>query len=128
MGLHGTFFIAPVAHFWFKFLYKTIPIHQKANPIRWLTLSVAIDQCLMSPNFTMAFFVTRGIIDHKKPEEIKNKIKNDTFYVWTHSVYFWGPLAFVNFYFVPLQHRVLVLNSASFAWNLYLAAKAKYNS
>lgn len=75
----------------------------------------------------MAFFVTRGIIDKKEPHEIVDKIKSDTFHVWTRSVNFWAPIAFGNFYFVPLQHRVLVLNSASFLWNLYLAAKAKYH-
>lgn len=127
MLCHGLIFIGPVAHTWFKFLYKMIPVHLKVKPLKWLLLSVAIDQCFMSPNFTMAFFVTRGIIDQKDQSQIIDKIKNDTIRVWLNSIYFWGPVALGNFYFTPIQHRVLVLNSASFIWNLYMASISKYH-
>lgn len=124
MGLHGAIWVGPVSSTWYSFLSKAIPLKPPVLPR--LVATVGIDAALMSPCFIMAFFTTRGIIDHKSKDEIVHKIKTETFHVWTLGCAYWIPVAFLNFYITPLKYRVLAMNGFSFLWNTYLVARTKY--
>lgn len=124
MGLYAAFWVAPVAHGWFKFLSAAVPLKQPILP-RLATI-VAVDQALMSPVFISAFFTTRGIIDYQSTDQITDKIQNETFDVWRAGCAFWVPVAFFNFYWVPFKYRVITANGFSFIWNTYLVARTKY--
>ena len=124
MGLHGAIWVAPVSSTWFAFLSRRIPLTPPVLPR--LIATVAIDATLMSPCFIMAFFTTRGIIDYKSKDEILHKIKSETFHVWTLGCVYWIPIAFFNFFVVPVKYRVVTMNGFSFIWNSYLVARTKY--
>jgi hypothetical protein len=74
----------------------------------------------------MAFFTTRGLIEHQGIEQIKQKIQSETFHVWRMGCAYWIPVAFLNFYVIPLKYRVIAMNGFSFLWNSYLVARTQY--
>lgn len=53
------------------------------------------------------FMITRGLIDGKTPDEIKERFRRDWLNTWFTGIHVWGPTQAINFYFVPLQLRVV---------------------
>ena len=124
MGLHGAIWVAPVSYNWYRFLSYAIPIQKPVLPR--LCATVAVDSVFMSPMFIGAFFTTRGLIDHQSSDQIAEKIRNETFHVWTMGCFYWIPISFLNFYYIPLKYRVIAMNGFSFLWNTYLVARTRY--
>ena len=125
MALYAAVWVAPVSHTWFTFLSRNIPLKPPVLPR--LLLTVALDQVIMSPLFITAFFTVRGVIDRQDSEQIVHKIKTETWPVWQIGFGYWGPIALCNFYIIPLKHRVMAINFASFLWNGYMAARTRYD-
>jgi protein Mpv17 len=101
-----------------------IPLNEKKNKLARLSASVAIDQLTAAPFAFSVFLTFRGWYDGKSVEQIRDKFRNDFVSIYAMGLKIWGPTQFVNFYFVPLDHRVMFLNLVSLVWNSYLAAAA----
>jgi protein Mpv17 len=76
----------------------------------WLGASVVLDQVLAAPLVLGMFMSVRGVVDGRSTEQIKQSFKKDFWSTYKAGWALWTPTQLVNFYFIPLQHR-LVRNS-----------------
>ncbi|CAL1532220.1 unnamed protein product [Lymnaea stagnalis] len=82
---------------------------------------MATDQIIMSPIFIATFITGMGLLRLESLEEIKAKFKRDFVTILLNNYKVWPLAQMINFYFMPLQHRVLFVNFISLGWNTYLA-------
>lgn len=82
---------------------------------------MAMDQMIFAPSFIATFFTTTGILFGKSFEDIKMKFNNQYLDTMKTNYKIWPAVQMINFYFVPLQHRVFVVNFVAIFWNTYLS-------
>ena len=125
--MYGAAWAAPWGYFWFKWLSHSIPL-SPPPVLPKLLGTIAIDQSISAPINLVAYLTTRGLIDGDSPRQIREKLSKEAFPLWSAGCIFWIPCSFVNFYLVPLKHRVTFVNLMAFFWNAYLAtAVDKYH-
>lgn len=78
------------------------------------------DQLLASPLFTLFYLVFTGFVDSKPSSEILPFVRATFVDIQLKSYRIWPVVQMVNFYIVPLNLRVLVVNGASMMWNAYM--------
>jgi len=104
-------------------LYLVMERCVKSKGAKGAVTKVIIDQALFAPCF-LAFFVT--IISSLQGltfGDIKKKLRASYVDILLTNWKIWPGAQLLNFYFVPLQHRLLVANIVALFWNTYLAAK-----
>ncbi|XP_041471961.1 protein Mpv17-like [Lytechinus variegatus] len=118
--LFGLCFAGPALFAWYKTLNRLFPGSGKFTPL-W---KVITDQTLFGPNFLMIYFSTVALTTGKKLEELPAILKRDVPSTFMRGLMIWPAVQLVNFYYVPLLHRVMVVNVVSMMWNTYLSWKA----
>jgi protein Mpv17 len=82
---------------------------------------VLMDQTIFAPCIIATFFGTTGLLFGKTQAEIKAKFRNQYLSTLLTNYYIWPAVQTINFNFVPLQHRVFVVNFIAIFWNTYLS-------
>ncbi|GFN83101.1 protein mpv17 [Plakobranchus ocellatus] len=82
---------------------------------------MATDQILMAPTFVGTFISLMAVLRGENLEGVKGKLKRDWLVVLINGYKIWPAAQFINFYFMPLRHRVLFVNFVALGWNTYLA-------
>lgn len=97
----------PVATTWFKFLQTRVKLPSANGTI---LARVACDQCIFAPTNLAIFLSTMAILEGSEPQK-----KLDAAYkpALTKNWMVWPWVQMANFKFVPLEHRVLVVNVIS---------------
>lgn len=115
MALYGGVIFGPAATTWFKFLQNKIVLRNKNAEI---VARVAADQMLFAPTNLCVFLSSMAIMEGSSPKE-----KLDSTYKGALQTNWmvWPFVQVVNFKFVPLHHRVLLVNVISIGWNCYLS-------
>ncbi|XP_069106456.1 uncharacterized protein [Argopecten irradians] len=112
----GLFIGGPMFRLWYLGLDKAFK-GTTLGPLKML----ACDQLLWAPSFLTFFLGTMGALRGDSTQQIKEKISNDIWPVLVTNWKIWPAVQLVNFYLVPLQHRVLVVNFVALGWNTYMA-------
>ncbi|KAG9303172.1 hypothetical protein G9A89_001788 [Geosiphon pyriformis] len=86
-----------------------------------LVTRVAMDQIFFAPCFMGIFFIAQGIMEGQKLESIKKKLEKGYPSALVNNYKLWPAVQLINFRFVPLQHRLLVVNTIALGWNTYLS-------
>lgn len=86
---------------------------------------VACDQLLFAPNFLAIFLVTLGTVQGENYETVVCKLKRDYADVVIANYKLWPWVQLVNFYAVPLQYQVLLVQTVAIFWNSYLSWKTQ---
>ncbi|XP_071804368.1 mitochondrial inner membrane protein Mpv17-like isoform X1 [Asterias amurensis] len=107
----------PLLFTWFSTLDRLV---KGAGTIRVLKM-VAIDQSVMAPLFITTFFSYIGLTSGLSIQNVRDKLKKDFKTTLLTNYKVWPAVQLVNFYFVPLQHRVLAVNLVAVFWNTYLS-------
>ncbi|KAI8138425.1 hypothetical protein BJV82DRAFT_481784, partial [Fennellomyces sp. T-0311] len=118
MLVYGGIVAGPILSKWYPFVANNI---KGSTAITEAIKKVSADQLLMAPTMLGAFFSTQGLLEGKSFAEIQSKFKNGYIPTITTAYKFWPAVQFVNFYFVPLQYRIIVMNVASLGWNANLS-------
>jgi hypothetical protein len=97
----------PAATSWFKFLQTRVKLPSANGTI---LARVACDQCIFAPTSLAVFLSTMAMLEGSKPQK-----KLDAAYkpALTKNWMVWPWVQMANFKFVPLEHRVLVVNVIS---------------
>ncbi|KPP61786.1 protein Mpv17-like, partial [Scleropages formosus] len=94
----GFFFVGPVVGGWYKLGF--------------------------APCFLGAFLGISGALNGLTVEENIAKLKRDYMDALISNYYLWPPVQIANFYFIPLHHRLAVVQIVAVVWNSYLSWKA----
>ncbi|KAG0204055.1 Protein required for ethanol metabolism [Mortierella sp. NVP41] len=118
MVVFGAGFAGPVLHHWYKFLDKKI---QLATPVQSLLGRVAVDQIFFAPCFIASFFAGQGLLAGESLDTIKARLNKGYLGALRSNYVVWPAVQCVNFWLVPLQHRLMVVNTFALGWNSYLS-------
>jgi hypothetical protein len=125
VAITGMMWSGPITHFWYAllekiyaFLAKLLHIHHQAVG---LCIKLLLDAILFSPTVVVGYFVVRSLLEGgdwtaSAKDKLQTKFKPTLLSAWK----FWPVVNSVNFYFVPLQFRVLYMNVLSLFWSGYL--------
>ncbi|XP_075606313.1 mitochondrial inner membrane protein Mpv17 isoform X3 [Balearica regulorum gibbericeps] len=88
---------------------------------------MAIGFCFVggfAPCFLGCFLAITGAMNGLSLEENWSKIQQDYADALMTNYCIWPPVQIANFYFVPLKHRLAVVQCVAIVWNCYLSWKA----
>uniref|UniRef100_A0A9J8BC45 Mitochondrial inner membrane protein Mpv17 n=1 Tax=Cyprinus carpio carpio TaxID=630221 RepID=A0A9J8BC45_CYPCA len=105
----GFFFVGPVVGGWYKVLDKLVTGGTGGAALK----KMLVDQVCFAPCFLGAFLGISGALNGLTVEQNVTKLKR-----------LWPPVQIANFYFIPLHHRLAVVQIVAVAWNSYLSWKA----
>ncbi|XP_061206248.1 protein Mpv17 isoform X2 [Neopsephotus bourkii] len=77
-----------------------------------------------APCFLGCFLAITGAMNGLSVEENWSKIQQDYTDALLTNYCIWPPVQIANFYFVPLKHRLAVVQCVAIVWNCYLSWKA----
>ncbi|XP_074676558.1 mitochondrial inner membrane protein Mpv17 isoform X2 [Strix aluco] len=110
----------PVVGGWYKILDRLIPGSTKVVAVKKMLL----DQGAFAPCFLGCFLAVTGAMNGLSAQENWSKIQQDYTDALLTNYCIWPPVQIGNFYFVPLQHRLAVVQCVAIVWNCYLSWKA----
>jgi protein Mpv17 len=94
----------PAATLWFRFLATKVRLKNKNAEI---LARVVVDQTVFSPAHLFMFLSTMSLMEGKDP---KQKLRRSYWPTMITNWSVWPVVQAVNFKFVPLEHRVLLVN------------------
>ncbi|KAI1802909.1 hypothetical protein F4811DRAFT_554421 [Daldinia bambusicola] len=115
MFLYGGAVFGPAATTWYGILQRSI---QLRSPRAEMVARVAADQLLFAPTFIGVFLSSMAVLEGGSPKE---KLAKSYWPALSTNYLIWPFVQMANFTFVPLHHRVLVVNLVSIGWNCYLS-------
>ncbi|KAI9274395.1 hypothetical protein BDA99DRAFT_497377 [Phascolomyces articulosus] len=118
MAGFGGLFAGPVLSNWYRFVELNI---KGATPVTTLLKKVAADQFLCAPIFIGVFFSAQGLLEGKSVGQIQEKLENGYTTAVLANYKIWPAVQLINFYFTPLNYRLMVTNVVSLGWNAYLS-------
>ncbi|XP_018592487.2 mitochondrial inner membrane protein Mpv17 [Scleropages formosus] len=116
----GFFFVGPVVGGWYKVLDGLVTGSGKSVALK----KMLFDQLGFAPCFLGAFLGISGALNGLTVEENIAKLKRDYMDALISNYYLWPPVQIANFYFIPLHHRLAVVQIVAVVWNSYLSWKA----
>ncbi|KRX79712.1 Mpv17-like protein [Trichinella sp. T6] len=119
----GSFFFAPLLKSWFAFLQNRI--HCKAFPRLSPVKRLFADQIICSPVILASFLVLLRTLEMKPIKTAFHQCRTQFWDIYLTGLRVWPLMQLVNFYLVPLEHRILVVQMVAIFWNTYLAWKTQ---
>uniref|UniRef100_A0A8C7L1F3 Mitochondrial inner membrane protein Mpv17 n=1 Tax=Oncorhynchus kisutch TaxID=8019 RepID=A0A8C7L1F3_ONCKI len=116
----GFFFVGPAIGSWYKVLDKLVTGGTKSAAMK----KMLVDQLGFAPCFLGAFLGISGTLNGLTVEENVAKLKRDYTDALISNYYLWPAVQIANFYFIPLHHRLAVVQIVAIGWNSYLSWKA----
>ncbi|KAM9496431.1 mitochondrial inner membrane protein Mpv17 isoform 1-T2 [Clarias gariepinus] len=116
----GFLFVGPVIGGWYRVLDRLVIGTTKTTALK----KMLIDQVCFAPCFLGTFLVICGTLNGLTVEENVAKLKRDYMDALITNYYLWPAVQIANFYFIPLHHRLAVVQVVAVAWNSYLSWKA----
>lgn len=83
---------------------------------------------IFAPAFLFFILIAVAAMQGKSQETIKQEVLANYFDVLKTNYYVWPWVQLVNFYYIPLQYQVLIVQSVALFWNTYLSWKTNHKS
>lgn len=115
MGAYGGVIFGPAATKWYEVLVRHVNLKSKNGTI---AARVACDQLLFAP-VNMGLFLSS--MAYLEGSSVKQRLEQAYVPGLTKNFMIWPWVQFTNFKYVPMEHRVLVVNVISLGWNCYLS-------
>ncbi|XP_060116006.1 protein Mpv17 isoform X2 [Heteronotia binoei] len=115
----GFCFVGPVIGGWYHVLDRLVPGKTKAAALQKMLL----DQGGFAPCFLGCFLAVVGTLNGLSMEENWSKIKRDYQDTLITNYYIWPAVQVANFYFIPLNYRLAVVQCVAIVFNAYLSWK-----
>lgn len=113
----GFFLAGPATRTWYGILDKYIG--SKGGTV--VVKKVLCDQLLFAPTFLCVLLVSIGFLQGSDIDSLKHKLKSSYFQILMNNYKIWPMVQLINFYFIPLQYQVLLVQSVALLWNTYIS-------
>ena len=122
MALYGGCVFGPAATVWFGFLQRKVVIPGRPN--LEICARVLTDQTVFASTNLFIFLSSMALMEGSDPRQ---KLKDSYGTALSKNWMLWPAVQFTNFKFVPLEHRVLVVNMVSLGKEDILSDIARSN-
>ncbi|GAB1600378.1 protein Mpv17-like, partial [Argonauta hians] len=119
-GFFGTVFVGPTLRTWYLVMERLFGVGK-----RTAFFKLFADQACFAPVFLSTFICGMELLKGNSWSESKNKVIQEFKPVLLSNYQVWPAVQLCNFYFIPFQYRILVVNITAVGWNTYLAFKTK---
>ena len=117
----GLLLIGPSMCVWYTSLDRII----KATTLRAAVSKMLMDQILFLPVFVAGLIAVMGLLCKEPMDKIKEDLNRDFKPIMIYCYMGWPWIQVLNFHFVPLQHRILVMNICSLFYNTLMSWKVE---
>ncbi|VDN08279.1 unnamed protein product [Thelazia callipaeda] len=107
---------APVLYHWFHFL-EQLSGQPKFRPLK----RMLIDQIIMAPLLTFTFITTIHLLEGRKPGKAVEISRQQIGPILINNYKIWPLVQILNFYLIPLQYRVIMVQLIGVFWNAYIS-------
>lgn len=111
-----TAIFGPLATTWFGFLQRRVVFPGRPNAE--IFARVGLDQAILAPGNLFLFLNTMALLEGTSASD---KLNSTYWPALSRNWMVWPIVQFINFKYVPLELRVLVVNIVSLGWNCYLS-------
>ena len=111
----------PSMHVWYRALDRVF----HGTGMRSAVRKTAADQLLFLPVYLAVFVGVMAALRGDRPTDIAQLLRRDMAHMLAASYAVWPAVQLVNFRFVPLRHRILVINVVCLFWNTYIGWRAE---
>lgn len=105
----------PAATKWYEFLVRHVNLK---NTNATILARVGCDQAVFAPINMGVFLSSMAYLEGRSPTQ---RLKDAYIPGYQKNLMIWPWVQFTNFKYVPMEHRVLVVNIVSLGWNCYLS-------
>ncbi|XP_047058419.1 peroxisomal membrane protein PMP22-like [Lolium rigidum] len=124
--LYGFAYAGPFGHFFHKLMDR---IFKGKKGRETAANKVIVEQLTASPLNNLLFMIYYGLVVEGRPsEQVKSKIKKEYANIQLTSWKLRPIVSWINYEYVPLQHRVLFASSVASCWAVFLNLKAARSS
>ncbi|CAB3411181.1 unnamed protein product [Caenorhabditis bovis] len=117
----GTFIIAPPLNVWFRVLERITHPNKSVAVVK----RMMVDQLMFGPCLTAVILTSVKLLEGDPPAVAISKMKEVWGEVYINSLKIWPAVQLFNFYVMPLNYRVLVVQLAAFFWNSYISYRTQ---
>ncbi|GJQ84918.1 hypothetical protein Trydic_g525 [Trypoxylus dichotomus] len=117
----GFCFLGPTLTVWYRLLAKHVGMKGSLVTVK----KVALDQFLFAPFCIGALLTVLGTVQGQPPKETMRKLKRDYTDIMIANYKLWPAVQLLNFYVVPLNYQVLVVQCVALSWNTYISWKTQ---
>lgn len=110
-GIFGGCILAPSLYCWITIANVIVQI----KTLRGAILKAVIEQFTWAPFAYTQFYVCINLMEGKSWEECINQCRSKT------GIYVWPLIQTVNFWIIPMKHRVPFVAFFSYLWNTFLS-------
>ncbi|XP_078679662.1 peroxisomal membrane protein 2-like [Branchiostoma floridae x Branchiostoma belcheri] len=117
----GAFVTAPLAHYFHRWLERTIPPDKEYAAVKRLLA----DRLLFAPPLIFLFFLVMNTLEGQNLTVFKMKMKEAYWTTLKMNWKVWTVFMFININYVPVQYRVLFVSMVALLWQTILASIRK---
>jgi len=110
-----------MGHYWYQFLDKQALKYTIEGTTRFVAVKLGLEIVLLHPIALFSFFVGVGLLGGESLAEIGKQLRKDYWQTLVIEWCLWTPLDIANFKYVPLQHQLLVVNTACLLESIMLS-------
>lgn len=122
--IYGSLVFSFIGDKWFKFLNNKVVLPNTPNS-HWTNIAfkVGFDQMTFAPSVIPFYFGCLTLMEGKTLKDAEKKIQDRWWDTLRANWAVWPAFQCINFAFVPVQHRLLAVNTIAIFWNTYLSYK-----
>ncbi|CAD6199986.1 unnamed protein product [Caenorhabditis auriculariae] len=110
-------FIVPAQFVWLRFLERVKFGGPKFNPL----IRVFLDQVAFSPVIGSLTLINLWLLEGYSLKESKEKWDQIFGTIYKNSLFVWPSVQLINFYLVPLNYRIFLIQTVALLWNAYMS-------
>ena len=119
----GLTLLGPTMHLWYTGLDKFITM----SGLRAAILKMLLDQTIYLPLYVCGIIVVMAVLTRETKSNISNNLSRDFPPIMLYCYMGWPWIQIINFRYVPLKHRILVMNMVGLFYNTLTAWKVEQN-
>ncbi|KAJ8670585.1 hypothetical protein QAD02_001844 [Eretmocerus hayati] len=113
----GFCMVGPATRTWYGLLDKYVG----SKGAKVVLKKVVYDQLLFTPIFVAALLSVISVTQGNDVTNTKLKLEDEYVDILLNNYKLWPAVQLVNFYLVPLNHQVLVVQTVALLWNTYIS-------